>query len=185
MGRLSPLFLCVGATLLRHSDRILPKEVILSPEQYGRAEAEAIRRQTVNEAKRLRGRNNAPASGKKALDIHRLGCVGEIALAALLGLEDQVFCEEAAVSGSADLPGGIDVKTRPKHGYDLLVPLQCRLDHRYVLVTYEETILVVGWILGEDAAKHRYIKELKRGRPCYVVPQADLRPIETLEELCG
>jgi hypothetical protein len=158
----------------------LSVEIVLSPEQLSRALAEAERRQAHNESKRLKGRNGAPANGSKALELHRLGCIGELAVAVYLGLEGQVFVEESAVDGSADLPRGIDVKTRPKHGYDLLVPLYCNAGHNYVLVTHERSTKIIGWLPGSKIALHENIKEPIRGRPCYMIPQSSLNPIETL-----
>jgi hypothetical protein len=148
--------------------------------------SEAIRRQSYNSSKRLRGVNGAPASGKKALDMHYIGCVGEIIVAKLLGLEDWLFIDEAPITGSPDLPGGIDVKTRPKHGYDLLIQRRDSPRKRYVLVTFQnEEAIVVGWLPGSEAMRDEYIKAYRQGRPCYCVPQAALRPIEELLEVIG
>ena len=121
-------------------------QIDLTTEQLKRAEQEALRRQSVNEARGLRGRNRAAATGPKALELHRLGCTGEIAVAAYLGLGEQVFTESEAVRGSRDLPGGIEVKTRPKHGYDLLVQLDDDPSKLFVLVTHESggTTRLVG-----------------------------------------
>lgn len=155
-------------------------EIVLTPEQLSRALAEAERRQACNEARKIRGKNNAPDKGAKALELHKLGCIGELAVAIYLDLEDQVFTDLVAVNGAADLPRGIDVKTRPKHGYDLLVPLYCNVGHNYVLVTHERSTKIVGWLPGSEIALHENIKEPIRGRPCYMVPASKLKPIETL-----
>ena len=96
-------------------------EITLSPEKLALANAEACRRQQENEAKGLRGRNKAPDRGEKALKLHQLGCIGEVAVAEYLGLQEHLFSAQSAVRGSADLPGNIEVKTRSKHSYDLLV----------------------------------------------------------------
>jgi hypothetical protein len=160
-------------------------QINLTTEQLGRAEREAHRRQAVNEARGLRGRNRAAATGSKALEMHLLGCIGEIAVAAHLGLEEYAFSESEAVRGSCDLPGGIEVKTRPRHGYDLLVQLDDDPSKLFVLVTHERggATQIVGWARGHDVMRKEWVRELVRGRPCYVVPHKALQPPETLVEV--
>lgn len=159
----------------------MPIVINLTKEQLQAAEAEAVRRQTENEARGLRGRNRAPAKGLKALEMHRLGCVGELAAATFLGLGDHVFSLKEAIKGSADLPGNIEVKTRPKHGYDLLIQINDDPNKIFVLVTHEiNSTQVVGWIRGKDAMRKEWIKEYIKGRPCYAVKQSVLNSAETL-----
>ena len=149
--------------------------------------AEATRRQAVNEAKRLRGRNNAPSKGEAALEMHRLGCTGEMAVAIMLGMEQYLLEEQNAKNGSADLPGNIEIKTRSKHGYDLLIQLNDDPSKLFVLVTCNRNLdkyraVISGWTYGENVMKRELIREFVRGRPCYAVPQSLLNPIETLEK---
>lgn len=156
-------------------------DIKLSEKQLHIAEQEARRRQSQNEERGLKGRNRAPAAGTKALEMHRLGCIGETAVAHYLGLEQFLFTHQQAMPGSSDLPGGIEVKTRSKHGYDLLVQLDDDPDETFVLVTHQgDTTRVIGWLRGYEAMKREYIRELVRGRPCYVVPQNKLRPLDEL-----
>jgi hypothetical protein len=163
----------------------MPVAITLSPENLALARAEALRRQSQNEAKGLRGRNKAPDKGEKALKMHLLGCLGEVAVAELLGMQEHLFQAENAVRGAADLPGNIEVKTRSKHNYDLLVQLDDDPSKVFVLVTHEggETAQVWGWIHGRDAARKEWIREFVRGRPCYAVPQKALNPIESIKDL--
>lgn len=160
-------------------------EIILSQDELNMAEMEATRRQSENEARGLRGRNKAPEKGEKALKMHLLGCVGEIAVAKYLGLQRHVFASKTAVRGSADLPGNIEVKSRSKHGYDLLIQLSDDPSKIFVLVTHEEGNLVkiVGWTYGRDSMRTEWVREFVRGRPCYAIPQKELNPIESITEL--
>lgn len=159
-------------------------QISLTTEQLERAQQEAHRRQAVNEARGLRGRNRAAATGPKALEMHLLGCIGEIAVAVHLGLEEHAFSESEAVRGSCDLPGGIEVKARPRHGYDLLVQLDDDPSKLFVLVTHQDcTTRIVGWARGRDVMRNSYVRELVRGRPCYVIPYKALQPAETLVEV--
>ena len=141
---------------------------------------EGMRRQGVNEAKGLRGRNGGAWKGSKALDIHLLGAAGEVAVASYLGLKEHLFKETEARRGSDDLPG-IDVKTRSKASYDLIV--QKREDPKkvFVMVTIEnQQTLLHGWCYGHEAMQEQYWADPARGRPAYFVPKEALHSMDTL-----
>jgi hypothetical protein len=141
---------------------------------------EGIRRQAVNEAKGLRGRNRGPRFGQKALDVHLLGAAGEMAVASYLGLKHELYKEKEAKRGSDDLPG-IDVKTRSKHSYDLIVQKNENPCKKFVLVTIEsQKTLIHGWCYGKEAMEEKFWADPARGRAAYFVPKQYLRPIDTL-----
>jgi len=157
-----------------------PIEFIFTDEEREMARAEGFRRQAVNEAQGLRGRNGGAWKGSKALDIHLLGAAGEVAVASYLGLKEHLFKETEAKRDSDDLPG-IDVKTRSKASYDLIVQRQSDPDRKFVLVTIEsQQTLIHGWCYGREGMKEIYWADPARGRPAYFVPQSALRPMETL-----
>lgn len=169
--------------LTRYGGFLLAINITLSQEDISRAEQEAQRRQRHNEQLKLKGRNRAHSSGEKALELHRLGCIGEIAVASHLGIKDAVFSQKDAVRGSADLPGNIEVKTRPKHNYDLLIQLDDDPSKVFVLVTHQDgDTRIIGWAYGKDVMKSIWVREFVRGRPCYAVPQKALKCITTLAE---
>jgi hypothetical protein len=142
---------------------------------------EGMRRQRVNEAKGLRGRNKGAWRGDKALEIHLLGAAGEVAVASCLGLKEHLFKETEARRGSADLPGNIDVKTRSKHKYDLIVQRNENPEKKFVLVTIEEQkTLIHGWCWGREAMQEQYWADPARGRPAYFVKKEQLRSMDTL-----
>ena len=143
---------------------------------------EGLRRQGFNESKGLRGRNGGAWQGSKALDIHLLGAAGEVAVASYLGMKEHLFTETEARRGSDDLPGGIDVKTRSKTCYDLIVQRQSDPEKRFVLVTIEsQKTLLWGWCYGKEAMQERFWADPARGRPAYFVGKEHLRPMETLK----
>ena len=157
-----------------------PIKFIFTDEEREMARAEGFRRQAVNEAQGLRGRNGGAWKGSKALDIHLLGAAGEVAVASYLGLKEHLFKETEAKRGSDDLPG-IDVKTRSKASYDLIVQRQSDPNRKFVLVTIEsQQTLIHGWCYGKDAMQDQFWKDPARGRPAYFVPQSALHPMETL-----
>ena len=145
--------------------------------------AEGMRRQGVNEAKGLRGRNGGAWKGSKALDIHLLGAAGEVAVASYLGMKEHLFKETEARRGSDDLPGGIDVKTRSKTRYDLIVQKNEDVRKKFVLVTIEnQKTFLHGWCYGHEAMQERFWADPARGRPAYFVTKEHLRPMETLND---
>ena len=142
---------------------------------------EGMRRQQVNEARGLRGRNGGAWQGSKALDIHLLGAAGEVAVASYLGLKEHLFKDTEAKRGSDDLPGGIDVKTRSKSRYDLIVQRQSDPDKKFVLVTVEnQQTLIHGWCYGHEALQEQYWADPARGRPAYFVPKEALHSMDAL-----
>ena len=159
-----------------------PIEFVFSEEERKQAMEEGQRRQAVNEAKGLRGRNRGAWRGDKALEIHLLGAAGEVAVASYLGLKEHLFQETEAKRGSADLPGNIDVKTRSNASYDLIVQKGESPDKRFVLVTIQEQkTLIWGWCHGHEAMQEQYWADPARGRPAYFVPKEALYSMDTLE----
>ncbi len=157
-----------------------PISFVFTAEERQAAMEEGMRRQSVNEAQRLRGRNGGASFGSKALEIHLLGAAGEVAVASYLGLKEHLFKETNAKRDSDDLPG-IDVKTRSKASYDLIVQRQSDPNRKFVLVTIENRqTLLHGWCYGHEGMKEIYWADPARGRPAYFVPQSALRPMETL-----
>ena len=141
---------------------------------------EGMRRQHVNETRGLRGRNGGAWKGSKALDIHLLGAAGEVAVASYLGMKEHLFKETEARRGSDDLPG-IDVKTRSKASYDLIVQKREDPKKKFVLVTIEnQQTLLHGWCYGEEAMQEQYWADPARGRPAYFVPKVALHSIGSL-----
>lgn len=155
-------------------------EFVFTNDQREQAYKEGLRRQEFNEAKRFKGRNNAPARGKRAQEMHILGAAAEMAVAVYLGLEDHLYQQEKPVRGSCDLPG-IDVKCRSKHNYDLLIQLDDTPDKNFVLVTIDKQKTIIhGWISGYEGMKEEWIREFVPGRACYAVPQSSLHSLEEL-----
>lgn len=157
-------------------------QVNLPPDLLQTALDEAARRQNENQARGLMGRNRAPATGPQALKLHELGAVGEMAVAKYLGLEDMVFSETKPKWGSADLPYDIEVKTRSRHSYDLIVQRRERDDKNLVLVTIERgEILIHGWCRSGDVKREEFWADPAGGRPAYFVSKSELQPIQSLK----
>jgi hypothetical protein len=157
-----------------------PIEFVFTEEERQQAMEEGRRRQSVNESKGLRGRNGGAWKGSKALDIHMLGAAGEMAVASYLGMKDHLYKETEARRGSDDLPG-IDVKTRSKASYDLIVQKNEDPEKKFVLVTIENgKTLIHGWCYGREAMDEKYWADPARGRPAFFMPKLALRSMEEL-----
>lgn len=159
-----------------------PISFVFTEEEKNLAMEEGMRRQGVNEEKGLRGRNGGAWKGSKALDIHLLGAAGEMAVASHLGMKDFLYKETQAKKGSDDLPG-IDVKTRSKHSYDLIVQKREDPRKKFVLVTIEnQKTLIHGWCYGHEAMKEEFWADPARGRPAYFVTKEHLHAMESLND---
>ena len=158
-------------------------QVVLTNEERATAVAEAHRRQWTNEEKGLWGRNGGARTGIKALEMHLIGAMGEMAVAKHLGLKDFLYQEAEAKRDSIDLPPDIDVKTRKGHDRDLIVQLSDNPNKRYILVTCVDfsSLLIHGWICGAKAMQPQYILDPARGRKAYFVPQSMLSPMTTFD----
>lgn len=157
-----------------------PISFVFTAEERQAAMEEGMRRQSVNEAKGLRGRNGGASFGSKALEIHLLGAAGEMAVASYLGMKSFLYQATEAERGSCDLPG-IDVKTRSKASYDLIVQKNEDPNKKFVLVTIENRkTLLHGWCYGHEASQKHFWADPARGRPAFFVPKNYLHSMEAL-----
>jgi hypothetical protein len=110
---------------------------------------------------------------------HIEGACGEMAVAKLLGL----FWDGSVNTWKAnDLPG-LQIRTRSRHDYDLIVRPGDSEDATWVLVTGRcPEYRVHGWIVGRDARRAEWLRTYG-GRPAaYFVPASELRPVGELQE---
>jgi hypothetical protein len=119
--------------------------------------------------------------GSEGLRMHIEGAMGEIAAARALGVEFTPTCNTFK---DPDLPYGIQVRTRSRHDYDLIVRDDDADAEMFVLVTGSNGSYVVhGWMLGDEAKQDRW-RRMHGGRPAaYFVPKNELRPLGTLVDL--
>jgi len=115
--------------------------------------------------------NNCPVDGGWQRDIE--GALAEMALAKHFGL----FWSGIEKINAGDV-GEYEVKHSSHNKARLLVPLNNdRLDNWFWLVTgLHGSYTIHGCMLGRDAMQERYVDEPVPKRPCYCVPQSDLKP---------
>jgi hypothetical protein len=130
-------------------------------------------------ARQFKSRGNNWAGHEGTLYLDTIGAAGEIAVASYLCLKHLLFADQRPVRASFDLPG-IDVKTRSRHYYDLIVHANEKIEHKiFWLVTIEDKeTRIHGWIPGDQCKRREWLRP-DRIQPCYFVPQKVLCPPDT------
>jgi hypothetical protein len=116
--------------------------------------------------------------GDTGWTIHIEGAAGEIAVAKILGTYWGGTVNTFKTEGDV---GKLEVRTRSKDYYDLIVRDNDKDDSVFILVTGKApNFNVIGWILGKDA-KNTEWKQTYGDRPgAFFVPQKELKPIDSL-----
>lgn len=137
-------------------------EVVLSPSEFEvaatvgvRRQAEALRRNLPDKS----GLKGASVRGKGRLDLHLMGACGEAAFAKAF---DRFWGGSNLTFRSSPDVAGLEVRTRSRHDYELIVRGNDADDKAYVLVTCEDDQLLAfwirGWKLGRDAKREEWRK---------------------------
>ena len=116
------------------------------------------------------------------------GALGEIAVCKALDLE---WTGKGSCINKKNMPKklipadveGLEVRTTTYSTGRLIIRKRDN-DAKFVLVVLNDdhTARVVGWIEAEDAKQDKYWGDLgKYNKPCYIIEQRNLNPIETLQ----
>ena len=126
------------------------------------------------EAMRMGLKDRYGAKPSEAWGIHIEGAAGEMAVAKALGIYWQ-----AGVNTFHDPDvGDLQVRTRSRHDYELIVRENDNDKADFVLVTGRiPTFQVIGYIRGRDAKRSEWLRTHGGRAPAYFVPQAALNPI--------
>ena len=115
--------------------------------------------------------------GSDGIALHVLGAAGEMAFAKAT---DRFWSGSIDTFADPDV-GKIQVRTRSRHDYELLVRPGDADDEVFVLVTGQvPTFWVQGWMLGKDAKRAEWAQTHGGRPPAYFVPQAALQPTSAL-----
>jgi hypothetical protein len=148
-------------------------EVTLTPATYAFAALAGELRQVENEGV---GRLDAYAFRGDGMAAHRLGALGEYVVAQALG----IFWPGPGELRAPDV-GRLEVRTRSRHSFDLIVHPRDPDERAVVLVTCEEYVFRIhGWIWARDAKRERWWRDPAGGRPAYFVPQSALYDLSHL-----
>lgn len=130
------------------------------------------------EALRKNLSSTMPTPDDQTWSIHILGALGECAFAKATGRYWSGSVNTFKAGGDV---GAIQVRTRSKHSYDLIVRDNDRDDDIFVLLTGgPHEFIVHGWMRGRDAKTDKYRKNYGGYGEAYFVPKADLQSIEPL-----
>jgi len=107
---------------------------------------------------------------------HIEGAAGEYAVAKFLGIH---WDGSVDAFQRADV-GRLEVRTRSRHDWDLIVRQDDADDSPFVLVTGQAPeYRVRGWIRGGEAKRPEWLRDHGHHGPAWFVPAAALRDIET------
>ena len=108
--------------------------------------------------------------------LHILGAAGELAVARVLG---RYWAGDVCSFKRPDIGASVQVRTRSRPDYDLIVRDDDDPGAIYILVTGTPTRLTVhGWIKGADARRDEW-RQTHGNRPAaWFVPQSALRPLK-------
>ena len=111
---------------------------------------------------------------------HVEGAAGEMAVAKAFGF----YWSGSVGDRKAKDVGGLQVRTRSRTDYDLILHDHDNDGDRFVLVVgLAPRFSLVGWIYGHEGKKREYWKDPARERPAYFVPQAVLHSMDELMSL--
>ncbi len=147
--------------------------VTLTPAELRMAALVGLERQLEALSQSLPDRHGYEGEG---WNIHIEGAAGELALAKWLG---RYWDGSVNTFQSGGDVGEIQVRTRSKEDYDLLVRPGDKEDAVFVLVIGKAPrFRVVGWIRGADAKRPEWLRAYGGRAEAYFVPQHALKPVK-------
>jgi hypothetical protein len=146
--------------------------VTLDPTEIFYAGMVGVQRQV--EALRFGSADAHGYSGEHPWQVHVEGALGECAFAKASGQYWGRTVNTFKVGGDV---GRLQVRTRSKSHYDLLIREDDRDDDWFVLVTGQApTYVIRGGCFGRFAKQEKYRQAYGAREPAYFVPQKDLTP---------
>lgn len=120
------------------------------------------------------GKRNAHGMTGLGWDEHVEGAAGELAAAKALG----IYWDGSVDTYKRPDVGPYQVRTRPRHDFDLIVRNGDADDEYFLLVTGQMPhYRVHGVILARDAKRPEWLKSYNNRTPAYFVPQENLLPL--------
>lgn len=146
-------------------------EVSLAVHVATRRQIQALRRPTVDVHRSGPGEENA-------WTWHIEGAAGELAFAKL---SHTYWAPTVDTFRSRGDVGDVEVRTRTRPGYELIVRNDDCDERAYVLVRGRiPRFEVVGWVYGREGKRPEWLQRYGGGEPAYFVPDSALHPIDTL-----
>lgn len=153
-------------------------EVTLTWSEMSQAANVGVRRQI--EALRAEKKDSYGFDGNTGWQIHIEGALGELAFCKAIDRYWGGTINTYKIGG--DVGSNIQIRTRSKLDYDLIVRNSDRDDDIFVLVTGQAPRYnVVGWITGKEAKRNEWRRTYGGRPPAFFVPQKELRAIDELK----
>lgn len=157
-------------------------EIVLSDFEWFTAIQCGGRRNMFSRKNKLENKAGFPSDGDE-WGVHIEGVCGEMAFAKCIGVYFDYTTE--TFKTKADVLD-VEVRTRSKDYYELIIRSDDKDESPFVLVTGKSPKLtVVGWIYCKDAKQEKWLKNHGQRPPAYFVPHSDLRPIADLKKIMG
>lgn len=151
--------------------------VKLDPHEMAAAAYVGVRRHLGAVTKGLQEKHGCDGSW----DHHILGAMGELALAKWLGV---YWAGTVDVFKRVPDVAGVEVRTRPRHDYDLIIRDDDDEERVYVLVTGRgPEFRLRGWVKGLESRDLRWRKDHGGREDAWFVPQDALHPMDELPTL--
>ncbi len=157
-------------------------EIVLAPMEIAIGRMVAVTRHYESIRQGLQDKHGFYGDG---LRIHIFGVLGEMAAAKAANLYWDASVNTFKTVGDV---GDIEVRTRMKDHYDLIVRDDDKPNRFFVLVVFRGWVngapvfRVIGWMSGVEAKQDRWKKTYGDREAAYFVPQAALHPISGLNE---
>jgi hypothetical protein len=117
-------------------------------------------------------------NGEDGWTIHVEGAAGEMAFAKVMNVYWSMACD---VFKAPDIGGNVQIRTRSKDNYELIVRPDDRDTDVFVLVTGRiPNFCVRGWIVGRDAKRAEWSKTYANRPAAFFVPQSELKDLSEL-----
>ena len=151
----------------------MPIEISLTKEDMEWADRIATNRQ--DEAVKAGKRDSHGFNGIDGLNKHKLGAAGELAVAKALGV---IWDATVNTYKAPDLGECVQVRTRSKHDYDMLVRANDKDDEVFIHVTGQPPNLIVhGWLYGKDAKQEKWKQNYGNRPSAYFIPTSELNQL--------
>jgi len=155
-----------------------PIEVTLTPVEVALAAMTGVKRQI--EALRAGRPDRYGADAADGWSLHIEGAAGESAAAKVL---DRYWAAPVNTFGSGGDVGSLQVRTRSRHDYELIVRDKDRDEDAFILVTGAvPRFRVHGWLFGREAKQTQWRREHGGRSAAFFVPQDKLSPLFTLRK---
>lgn len=160
----------------------MSKYTTISPDEFSLCVQVANARQVSSLKKKGRDSVNRKNNWVEELDKHIIGCIGELAVAKVIGVTWTGSVD--TFKTESDLSGNIQVRHRSNPVWSLIVRTNDSDDDIFVLSRGMPpgAIEVAGWMKGKDAKRDEWLSDPGGyGRPSYFVDSAHLQPMEELK----